>query len=172
MNRNLVAVCVASVVWSAAVLAQVPARGSDPGIGVWRLNLEKSRYSPGPPPRSELRQYSPRESGWFVLTITGVSSAGNLTFSQSVFNVDGRDRPIYNQADLATFLISGERPAVTFSQKQVDAHTIEATQRVNGRPTVTVTRTVSEDGKTLTLTTKGTNAQGQRVDNVAVYVRQ
>jgi len=36
----------------------------------------------------------------------------------------------------------------------------------------TLTRVVSEDGKTMTVTVKGTNAQGQAVDTVAVYDKQ
>ena len=36
----------------------------------------------------------------------------------------------------------------------------------------TQTSTVSSDGKTRTVTTKGVNAKGQPVNNVAVYERQ
>ena len=27
--------------------------GSDPFLGVWQLNVAKSKYSPGPPPKSQ-----------------------------------------------------------------------------------------------------------------------
>jgi hypothetical protein len=37
---------------AAAVLPQVGFAQTDPFFGVWRLNLTKSRYSPGPPPKS------------------------------------------------------------------------------------------------------------------------
>jgi hypothetical protein len=36
----------------------------------------------------------------------------------------------------------------------------------------TNTRVVSADGKTLTITVKGTDAQGKAVDNVQVYEKQ
>jgi hypothetical protein len=37
---------------AAAVLPQVGFAQTDPFFGVWQLNLAKSRYSPGPPPKS------------------------------------------------------------------------------------------------------------------------
>jgi hypothetical protein len=36
----------------------------------------------------------------------------------------------------------------------------------------TLRRVVSKDGKTMTVTTKGTNAQGQAVNNVAVFAKE
>ena len=36
----------------------------------------------------------------------------------------------------------------------------------------TSTRVPSEDGKTMTVTTKGTNAQGQATNNVTVWDKQ
>ena len=35
-----------------------------------------------------------------------------------------------------------------------------------------LTRVVSQDGKTMTITSKGTNAQGQTVNNVNVFEKQ
>ena len=38
-----------------------------------------------------------------------------------------------------------------------------------GKPTTVNTRVVSANGKTLTVTSKGVNAQGQKLDNVQVF---
>jgi hypothetical protein len=40
---------------------------------------------------------------------------------------------------------------------------------LKGKPTVVNTRTVSADGNTLTVTSTGTNAQGQKVNDVQVF---
>ena len=56
--------------------------------------------------------------------------------------------------------------------KRIDARTYEYTQTVAGKPTVTARTVVSADGKTRTITTTGTNAQGQAVKNIAAYERQ
>jgi len=41
-----------------------------------------------------------------------------------------------------------------------------------GKPSLTAKTSVSKDGKTLTVTTTGTNAAGQAVHNVAHYTKQ
>jgi ribosomal protein S18 len=47
-----------------------------------------------------------------------------------------------------------------------------ASIKKDGKVVQTLTRVVSEDGKTMTVRVKGTNAQGQPVDNVAVREKQ
>jgi uncharacterized cupredoxin-like copper-binding protein len=44
--------------------------------------------------------------------------------------------------------------------------------KMGAKATVTQTSVVSSDGKTRTLTTTGTNPQGQTVNNVTVYDKQ
>jgi hypothetical protein len=53
----------------------------------------------------------------------------------------------------------------------VNTNTVETTIKRAGNAVVTNTRTVSADGKTLTVITKGTNAQGQTVNDVQVFER-
>jgi hypothetical protein len=43
---------------------------------------------------------------------------------------------------------------------------------VNGKPTVSRRLAIAQDGRTLTVTVMGPNAQGQPVNNVTVYDRQ
>jgi hypothetical protein len=45
---------------------------------------------------------------------------------------------------------------------------VETTYKKGGKVTVVNVRTVSADGKTLTVTVKGTNAQGQAVNHALV----
>jgi hypothetical protein len=44
--------------------------------------------------------------------------------------------------------------------------------KVNGKETTTTRASLSRNGKTQTLTTTGTNAQGQKVNNVGVFEKQ
>lgn len=48
----------------------------------------------------------------------------------------------------------------------------ERTDKKGGKGTQTFRRVVSRDGKTMTVTIKGTNAQGQTVSNVVVFEKQ
>jgi hypothetical protein len=58
------------------------------------------------------------------------------------------------------------------SHRKVDAHTFESTIMEGGRVQQTGTWVVSADGRTLTQTLKGTNAQGQPTRRVRVYDKQ
>jgi hypothetical protein len=53
-----------------------------------------------------------------------------------------------------------------------DARTLETQGKISGKPTVATRVVVSPDGKTITATQTGQNAQGQAVKNVIVLERQ
>jgi hypothetical protein len=49
---------------------------------------------------------------------------------------------------------------------------VEFVRLKDGKEVQRGTRVVSTDGKTLIFSTKGVNASGQQIDNVAVYEKQ
>jgi hypothetical protein len=53
--------------------------------------------------------------------------------------------------------------------KRIDSHTTERVDSKGGKTVMTYHRVVSKDGKTMTVSSKGTNAQGQAVDNMIVF---
>jgi hypothetical protein len=58
------------------------------------------------------------------------------------------------------------------SYKQVNDSTVEITRTKAGKVIQTTTRALSADGKTLTFTTTGVNANGQQINDVGVYEKQ
>jgi hypothetical protein len=135
----------------------VSAQSSDPLNGAWKLNLAKSTYSPGPAPQSQ------------TVTIEGTDAARKITVDVtpatgaaqhwSVSGATGKELPVV-----------GTNPnADMYVLKRVNATTIEAQYMKGGKPTLKQTAVVSADGKTLTVTASGTDAQGRTVNNVAVY---
>jgi hypothetical protein len=62
----------ALAVGSAAVVA---APAADPVIGNWQLNVAKSKFSPGPAPKSETRTYAARDQG-ITMTWKSVGADG------------------------------------------------------------------------------------------------
>ena len=56
--------------------------------------------------------------------------------------------------------------------KRIDEHTLESVNKKEGKVTTTQRNVVAADGKTRTVTTTGTDGQGQKVNNVAVYEKQ
>jgi len=138
----------------------VSAQAGDPRIGTWKLNVEKSKFSPGPAPQSQTVKVEAAGEGEKAIT-EGINAAGAATKTEYTAQYDGKNYPL-----------TGSQNADTVSLKRIDARTTVRTDKKGENVVTTLTRVVSEDGKTMTVTVKGTNAQGQAVDTVAVYDKQ
>jgi hypothetical protein len=136
------------------------ASAADPVIGTWQLNLAKSKFSPGPAPKSETRTYAAGADG-ITMTWKSVAANGKETSVTSTFKTDGKDYPVTGSPNFDTLAL-----------KQVDGNTVHSTQKKGGKMIGETTRSVSKDGKTLTLASKGTGADGAAYDNVLVYDKQ
>ena len=145
---------VAMVVASAAVLAQ-----SDPHVGTWVLSLEKSKYAPGTAPKSQTSVFAATGQEMKVTTKAVTASGTNNTEYTASF--DGKDHPVKGNPDWDTT-----------SLKRIDSHTIEFTRKKAGKVVQTARSTVAKDGKTRTVTVTGVNAQGQKVNTSALYIKQ
>jgi hypothetical protein len=150
---RLTVVVVASVVFLAgAALAQ--------SVGTWKLNLAKSKYNAGTPPKSSTLVYEAAGAG-IKVTVDTVAADGTVTHYTYTANYDGKDNPVV-----------GNPNADTMSRTRVNATMTTGVSKKGGKVTNSQTFVVSSDGKTLTITGKGTNAQGQKVDSVGVYDKQ
>ncbi|PYN83132.1 MAG: hypothetical protein DMD87_30530 [Candidatus Rokuibacteriota bacterium] len=148
------------VVLLVADIVSVSAQASDPRIGTWKLNVEKSKFSPGPAPRSNALKIEASGQGEKITT-EGVNAEGGRIATQYTANFDGKDYPL-----------TGSSVADTVSLKRIDARTTVRTDKKDGKVVQTLTRVVSQDGKTMTVTVKGTDSQGRTVDTVAVWEKQ
>jgi hypothetical protein len=144
-----------------AVAAIATAQAKDPFVGTWTLNLAKSKYSPGPAPKSSTSTYEAAGKGYKV-SVKQEPATGPVQQWSYTSDLDGKDVPI-----------TGNNPnADTVSAKRIDANTLEVVNKKNGKVTTTQKNVVAADGKTRTVTTTGTNGQGQKVNNVAIYEKQ
>jgi hypothetical protein len=134
---------------------------ADPQVGKWKLNVEKSKYNPGPAPKSGTTSIEAAGKG-VKIVVDQVMADGAKRHWEVTADYDGKDSPV-----------TGNNPdADTVARTRVDANTVQTVQKKGGKVTTTQTSAVSADGKTRTVTTKGVNAAGQQVNNVAVYERQ
>jgi len=133
------------------------AQATDPAAGTWELNLAKSKFSPGPAPKSQTRTYEVTGDN-VKYSLTGIDAEGKPILVEYTAKYDGKDYPV-----------TGAKDFDAISLKRVNATTADATVKKGGKVVQTSRRVVSKDGKTLTLTTTGTNAKGQAVNNVAVF---
>jgi len=149
----------------AALLAASPTartQSTDPWMGTWKVNLAKSTYRPGPKPTvAGTVKMEPMTDG-FKTTIDGTSPQGQPTHTETVGKFDGNDNPV----------TGAPTPNTTAAYKRSNGRTFEVMGKVDGKPTVTTRVVVSADGKTLTATQTGKNAQGENVNNVIVAEKQ
>jgi hypothetical protein len=148
-----------------AVSIAAQGQATDPWIGTWRTNLTKSTFSPGPTPKTPATvTIEAAPGGSIKTTIDSATPEGKPTHTETVGAFDGKDNPVKGAPALAL--------NNTTALKRIDARTFEAQGKVDGKPTVTTRVVVSADGKTMTATQTGQNAQGQPVKNVIVLEKQ
>jgi hypothetical protein len=146
---------------SAALLAIAVGAQSLPLAGTWRASIAKSKYDPGPPPKVPGTLTWERVAGGWRFTTDGVDAQGQKTHTETMEKDDGSEVPVKGAASPTTRVF-----------RRIDDRTYEDSDKVNGKPTVTRRGVISADGKTMTVTVTGTNAQGQKVSNVLVYEKQ
>jgi len=138
----------------------VIASGADSNVGTWKLNLDKSTYSPGPAPKSGTISIEAQDKG-IKYTSNGENAEGSPTHLEFTAKYDGKDNPVTGSTDFNAI-----------SLKRVDSHTIESTTKKDGTVMLMSRTVVSKDGRTRTLNSKGKNSAGQDINNVVVYDRQ
>jgi hypothetical protein len=158
MRKRLLVVAVA--VCSVLLLSGSAALAADNWLGTWKLNVAGSNFVPGPAPKSESLTWE-ASGGGIKLTSKEVDGAGKSRAGTYTAKFDGKDTPWKGNPD-----------ADTASPKRIDDNSYENTWKKGGKVTINAKVVVSPDGKTLTITQKGTNAKGEAVDNTEVFDRQ
>lgn len=160
MNKIVRTLLVGAVLATGGGAVALAAGAPDSSVGTWTLNLAKSKFSPGPAPKSATRTYAESAQGT-ALTVNAVAADGSPISWQATFKYDGKDYPI-----------TGSPNYDTLSSKRVNGSTVKSTQKKAGKVVGTTTRTISAHGKVLTLSSKGVDAKGIAHDDVAVYDKQ
>jgi hypothetical protein len=93
--------------------------------------------------------------------VDGTDKDGKPAHSDWTGKFDGKDYPV-----------TGDPMSDTRAYKKVDDHTLSMTNKKDGKATVTGRIVVSADGKSRTVTTNGTDANGKKVKGTAVYDKQ
>jgi hypothetical protein len=146
--------CAAILVSASAALA------ADNWLGTWKMNAAKSKFSPGPGPRSLTLKFEAAPAG-IKFSSEGVDAEGKATKTGYVSRFDGQAVPYEGNPD-----------ADTAAPKKIDDNSYENTWTKGGKTTTNAKVVVSADGKTMTITHAGTNAKGQTVNHTFVYDRQ
>jgi hypothetical protein len=95
---------------------------ADNNVGTWKLNLAKSKYSPGPAPKSQTLRIEAWGDDGVKYAADGVGADGKPTHAEFHPKYDGKGYPFKGNPD-----------ADMLSYKQIDANTLEATTKLNGK---------------------------------------
>jgi hypothetical protein len=95
------------------------------------------------------------------LTAKGIDAEGKPTLVRYTARYDGKD-----------YAITGSSGGDVISLRRIDEFTTQSTQKRAGKAVIFATRTVSKDGKTLTVTTKGTTVKGEVMDAVMIFEKR
>jgi hypothetical protein len=138
---------------STAVLA------ADSMVGTWKLNAAKSKstYKSG-------TSVAEAAGDGIKLTVDIVAGDGTAYHWAWTAKYDGKDYPVTGKTPY------GDKGTVALTR--VDANTVKLVAKVDGKVAVNQTIATSADGKTRTVTSKGTDAKGQPIDTVTVYEKQ
>jgi hypothetical protein len=150
-----VSVIALSLVTPGLLMAQ-----SNSALGIWKLNVSKSKWVNVQPPKSETRTIEAQGDG-AKYTFEGVNADGSHFAWGFITNYDGKDSAISG----AGAPNGGDTEALT----RVDANTTKATIKKGGKVVQRTTAVVSKDGKVAILTSKGTNAEGQPTSSTTVF---
>jgi hypothetical protein len=139
--------------------AFVASAQTDPHVGTWKLNLAKTKYNAGQPPKSStvVVEAAPQGAKVTATTILDDSTTRTIRYTATY---DGKDAAVSGTRDY-------DKVSITRS-----GNTLNGTRKLAGKTVQTFTTVVSADGKTRTTTTTGVDAAGRKVDNVLVYDRQ
>jgi hypothetical protein len=129
-------------------------------VGTWKLNAAKSKYSPGPTPKSQTAVIDAVDGGMKVVS-DRVEADGKTVHFEWTAKFDGKD-----------YAVKGDPARDTVSVKKIDEYNLEITSKKAGKVTTMIKAVYAKDGKTRVETVTGTNAQGQPVNNVTAWDKQ
>ena len=146
----------------ALAITTIGAFGADNSIGTWKFDAAKSKYTPAPMPIKSLTVTREASDGGVKQTTKGERADGTAINASYTAKYDGKD-----------VQVTGNAPYDTIAVKQVNANTFTDERKKTGGPYKATGRTViSNGGKTMTTTAKGTNADGKAFTQNYVFDKQ
>jgi hypothetical protein len=150
--------CAACVAWALGL----PASAMDSRfIGTWKMNNAKSKLEgsglEGVTARARLEQDGPGFKG----SVETLTPQGQSTSYAYPLTLDGK--PVK---------VTGAAPFDEVISRRVNQRVFDVVTKKNGRLYYSDRRALSEDGRTITITHKGTNPQGQPYTAIVVFDKQ
>ena len=144
----------------AVAISSTAMAGADVQIGTWVLNTAKSKWRPGPIPKSQIITIW-REGDWTVLKVEGTDSSGQPVVPLLTrYKDDDEAHPIDNGTATATV-----RKISDYEYRLVEK-SLNTTSWLDGH------NTYSKDGKVRTSRVIGVNPKGEKIDRLLIFDRR
>ena len=140
-------------------LAGTACFADDPQLGTWKLNEAKSKFAPGATKNHTVVYEASGDN--VKITVDGTDKDGKSTHNEWTGKFDGKEYPV-----------TGDPTSDMRSYEKVDDRTLKMKVKKDGKVTAKGRIVVSADGKSRTVHTDGTDAEGKKVKNTAVYDKQ
>jgi hypothetical protein len=131
----------------------------DPQLGTWKLNEAQSKFAPGEPKNHTVVYEAAGDN--VKITVDGTDKDGKSTHNEWTGKFDGKDYPV-----------TGDPTSDMRSYRRASNRVLKLTVKKDGKITASGTIFVSADGKSRTVTTSGTHAEGKKFTSKAVYDKQ
>lgn len=132
-------------------------------VGTWKLNTAKSKFEPGPGPKSLTRTIA-AQGGGASYSFAGISADGaSIAYGFST-SYDGKDSAITGAG------APGGADAIAL--KRVGPRKVEGALKKGGKELGKVVAEVSSDGKVSTVKSKGKTEDGKDFSSESVYDKQ
>jgi hypothetical protein len=159
--KRFVQLCTLALVCFALPAALLAA--DNPVLGTWKLNLEKSKFPAGMAPKNLTRTVT-ADGDNVKYAFEGQGADGSSVNYSFTLKYDGKDVEISGTGAP----MGVDHVAIT----RVNSHQFSASLKKGDKEMAKSTAVVAHDGKTSTVTTKGTGADGKPFHTSSVYDKQ
>jgi hypothetical protein len=141
-----------------ALVSGVAAQTADPVAGTWRLDVARSKYTSGAPPKSQTTTLHAVDGGLHE-AVERVNADGTTTRWDVTAKYDGRDYPV-----------KGDPARDTVAMTRVDQHTVDIVNKKAGGVVSRMRIVVAADGRSRTNTVM--DPSGQTTTAVLAFDRR
>ena len=135
--------------------------GADTSLGTWKYNASKSKSTSKNPIENRTDVWEANSDGGVKLTSTERRADGTSSTLSFTCKYDGKEYPVTGGAYDTIAIKRVFSDTTSFKEKKTDG-----TYHLTGR------NVISKDGKMLTQSSKGTDAEGKPVTETLVFDRQ
>ena len=145
---------------AAMLLVSTALWATDPFVGKWTLNIQKSKYPPGTCPKRMVIEMDPAGQGIRYHSETTFAN-GSSTYSDYTADYNGKQ----------AIVMGAHGMLLPVSLKRSSPNTVVASYTKSLQVVATSRRVVSPDGRLMTITTTSRDQSGKTATTVGIYER-